>query len=553
MAVRLFRDGRSWVLLGIALLSLGAVHLTLPDNKELPLSGSREEVIFEVQQAGDAEHELEVRSTGGGALRISLEPEGPLGVANADRIRLPVLGNARRTDRLVCIPTSLKWRRPMPGQPSAMLVRAAAVDELGRMGPERFHTVPIVDHGGLPLLSLLVAESSLFDPDSGIYVVGNAMLHGVHAEGIDYATDTRWWKYPGNYHGRGKEWERPGRMQLLSADGQELFQGPLRLRINGQLTRAFPQHALRLLFDEPLSTTLFANDDGAAGYHALVLRGAGNDQMKAFMRDAFLQRLCAGGRVEVADALSCVVYINGAYWGLHHLRHRMDEREIARRHGLPAKEVVFVEELDGSLSGEWRYIDPLKGLVSQAREGKGGEASFIESMGLQLDLDAFLEYMAIMLYVDNRDWPRTNVKFWRRTGASALEKDGLWRPVIQDLDLAYGAISLPTSDPWAHIRSRNSPMIILFEALMQSPEWKERFRTILLDMLSGRFAEERVILQVDSMAALLAPEMDRHTARWRKPASKAHWLVEVEVLRDFARRRPATLRDLLDQGAPPHP
>ncbi len=35
----------------------------------------------------------------------------------------------------------------------------------------------------------------------------------------------------------------------------------------------------------------------------------------------------------------------------------------------------------------------------------------------------------------------------------------------------------------------------------------------------------------------MGPEMDRHTARWRKPLDKRSWSVEVEVMRRFAQER----------------
>jgi hypothetical protein len=321
--------------------------------------------------------------------------------------------------------------------------------------------------------------------------------------------------------------------------------------MNGQLTRAFPQHALRVLFDEPLADPLFEGD--GPGISAVILRAAGNDQTKAFMRDALLQSACAGSSSEGSGALSCAVYVNGAYWGLHHLRHRVDEREIGRRHGIKAKQVAFVEEYEGSLTGEWRYIKDLKALVAGAKTWDGRDTSFVHALGKQLDLDAFLEYMAIMLYVDNRDWPRTNTKFWRRVGDATSGHDERWRPVLQDLDLAYGAIATPTADPWQHIRSASSPMTTLFHALMRSPEWNARFKGVMLDLLDTRFAEERMVAQVDSMEALLAPEMGRHTARWRKPANVALWKQEVAVIRDFARRRPEVLRRLLSEQSTPLP
>jgi hypothetical protein len=551
MTGMIFRDARTWILLVAGMLVLAMVQRALPSDGPNAAATSLERVEFSIANEQEGSAQLVIRSMADGQVQYSEELEGPLTHMSTDKATLPIQGNARRTERLVSIPTSLKWRRPMPGQPSAMVVRAAPVDKYGVRGTERIHTIPLVDHGGLHVLSLVVPEGALFDPDSGIYVVGNAMLHDVHAEDIEYEDDPKWWKYPGNFHGRGKDWERSGTLQLLAPGGRELLQYPVDLRINGQLTRAFPQHALRILFDESLPDLIF--EDDRPGIRAVILRTAGNDQVKAFMRDALLQSACAGSAAEVSRALSCVVYVNGAYWGVHHLRHRMDEREIARRHGIRAKEVVFVEENDGSLAGEWHYVKHLKELVVMAKAWNGTDPGFITTLGEQLDLDAFLEYMAIMLYVDNRDWPRTNTKFWRKGGEATSGHDALWRPVLQDLDLAFGAIAPPTADPWQHIRTSHSSMTTIFLALMRSPEWHARFQGIMLDLLDTRFAESRMVARIDSMEALLAPEMVRHAARWRKPAGIVRWKQEVDVLRDFAKQRPGVLRRMLSEQSTPLP
>jgi len=274
---------------------------------------------------------------------------------------------------------------------------------------------------------------------------------------------------------------------------------------------------------------------------AMVVRSAGNDQIKAFMRDALLQRICAGGRSEVSEALSCVLYINGAYWGVHHIRHRMDEKELGRRHGVKPKSVAIAEVVKGGFSEHNEANKDLRRLVAMARKADGPGPRFLDSIYAVLDVDAFLEYMATMFYMDNRDWPGDNVRLWRSTDRKS-GADGRWRPIIQDLDLAYGAHMSPKADPMPDFKRTPSPIVTLFLGMMSAPELQERFDGILRELLATRFAPERVVAHVDSMEALLAPEMHRHTARWRKPANAAAWRAEVQVLRDFAQQRPDAMR-----------
>lgn len=535
-------DRKAGGLLGLGLLAVIAILLlgAFPATSSQPPPGGK--AVPAVRAIERSERRvISLQASEGGELYVSTLTEGPLNATGKSMLELPFLPDDRRTARLVSTPSAMQWYHPYHPQPSAMVIRVAELDAIGRLGPERITTLPRVDHGKLPVLSLVMPEGALFDADSGLYVVGNAMLHGVSAQGIDYASDPKWWKYPGNFHGRGKQWERSGQLQLIDAKGNEQYQGSVRVRINGQMTRSFPQHSLRIKFEGPIVHGIFESG-GEMGMKAAVIRAAGNDQIKAFMRDALLQDLCAGSRSVISRSLSCVLYINGAYWGIHHIRNRMDEKELALRHGLKSKQVAIVEVAKGSFTEKNDVNAGLRKLVHMdLGEEKPGER-FIRLLHEQLDVEAFLEYMAIMFYMDNRDWPGDNVRLWRTTNDSS---DIRWRPIIQDLDLAFGAYMQPSADPFTHFNSTASPIRSLFQKMMLDDGLRQQFHDTAEELLSTRFAADRVVAKVDSMEALLAPEMARHTARWRKPANAAQWQSEVQKLRVFARERPEALRALL--------
>jgi len=451
---------------------------------------------------------------------------------------LPVQPDRRTTDHLVSIPTALQWRHPLPGQPSAMVFRAAQRDASGRAGAPALYTRLFVDHGDLPVISLWLPEEALFDADKGIYVVGNAVLDPVPEMMKQYVLDGRWWKYPGNFHYKGKEWERAGIMQFIGPDGEERFQAPVGVRINGEMTRGFPQHALRLLFNDPVPVPLFADGEGT-GARALVLRAAGNDQPKAMMRDALMQELCVGMPFEVSRATTCVVYINGAYWGLHHLRQRVDAKEIARRYGVAPKEVTIMEIVMTQQVGDAVEAERFKDRVAMAKAWDGRDPAFLDSLDAFLDVDGFLRYMGAMMVLGARDWPANNAKYWRYTGPRGPGKprDGRWYFIMTDADLGFGANAPASADVMAQIDKLRTPISDLLKALLRSPEMAARMDGIMRELVTGPLSEARCLEGIGRLEALMGPEMARHTARWRKPANEAAWRAEVQVLRDYASSR----------------
>ena len=50
-----------------------------------------------------------------------------------------------------------------------------------------------------------------------------------------------------------------------------------------------------------------------------------------------------------------------------------------------------------------------------------------------IDIQSFLTYQAFQIYIDNRDWPGNNIKFWRDNRVG-----GKWRWILYDTDFGFG-------------------------------------------------------------------------------------------------------------------
>lgn len=439
--------------------------------------------------------------------------------------------------RMLATPISLNWRHPLGGSPAAQIIRVASLVEGGRT-EERSYTLLFQDHGDLPVVSIVMPTASLFDPDTGLMVVGNAIFQAPEKMAIAEARDPRWWKYPGNFHMRGKAWERAGRMQFIHPDGTTGFETAVKVRINGQMTRGFPQHAFRIGFKEPLQFDPF-NEGSGAGYDAMVVRAAGNDQIKAMLRDAFQHELCKGALFEVSGHRSCVVYLNGAYWGVHHLRPRMDEKELARRYRIKKKNITILEDEARFYRGDPAEVASFETFTRQAMLFDGTSEAWLDTLHATVDVDGFLQYMASQMILGNMDWPNQNVKFWRYTGEPQAQRplDGRWYFIMGDSDLGFGAQAGPQADMFHRARIMDVPVTRLFWAMMRAPALKARFIALATAMANGPFHPDRSLPVLDRFVDLLSPEMARHTARWRKPADVSTWRSHIDVMRTYARER----------------
>ena len=454
----------------------------------------------------------------------------------------------KMTEHLVSIPTAVAWLHPTFGQPSAIVIRVAEKLGNGRIGTPHMATKLVTDHHGLPVISILVPEGALFDPDTGIYVSGNAVIHPSPDMVATHLEDNRWWKYPGNYHFRGKEWQRTGRMQMLNGDGSEVFETQIGLRINGQLTRGFPIHALRLMFETPLEVPVFNDGDGI-GSTVLLLRSAGNDQMKAMLRDALAHELCKDQPFDISRMRTCVVYMNGAYWGVHQLRQKVEEEELARRIGVKKKQIAMLEVRNNELLGKSKEAERFKNELERILALDPKAPDYGEKINEVLDLNGFLSYMAAVTILDNKDWPDANIKFWRYSDkVKGKDKmDGRWYFIFADMDLGLGVYGEPDAPLFERLKGRTTQMPILFNACMRSPVLQEVFKAKVDSMLSGPLSAERATVVLDAVVARMEPEMPMHIARWRKPNDMGAWKFEVERVRAYLRSRPEQVHSQLPE------
>lgn len=487
---------------------------------------------------------ITIRSSAGSRLWYGHQGDPPA-ITTSDGVVLRAEPHSRSIARMLATPTAMHWRHPMPGLPEAVVVRAAEGDR--SHGPFVMRTYLADLHGDLPVISIAVEEDDLFGASRGIAVVGDGILKASQEVLTSYAQDLRWWKYPGNYHGRGKGWQREARMQIIGNDGREILQTDVGLRINGQMTRGFPQHAFRLLFKDPLPIGPFTGGQGK-GARSLVLRAAGNDQVKAMMRDAYQHALCAGLPFETSRAMTCVLYINGAYMGVYHLRERIDEKELARRYDVSAKRITILEDKNELYRGDSVDMERFLRLMSRTEKWNGKDPVWLDTLEAHLDVNGFLTYMASQMVLGNMDWPRQNVKYWRYTGKPRDQAplDGRWYFIMGDSDLGSGANAPVSTDLFVKVKAAHVPVSRLFLAMLRSPELKERFTRIVDRLISGPLSPSTCVHRMDSLVGLMEPEMERHTARWRKPTDIAAWRTEVAVMRGFAEQRAGIVREQMN-------
>jgi len=424
---------------------------------------------------------------------------------------------------------------------SPMVVRARAFRDGYNPGPVSTRTFVLLQPAGLPLIALTTDPVNLWDSETGIYVLG-----GNYQNTNPYYGANFW-----------QDWERPIHVEFYDMDGAAGLDQEAGVQIFGGWSRARPQKGMALFarksygrasFDYPLFHEL-----PFTSYHSFILRNSGNDWDRTFCTDALIHSLLDNVDLEKQAYRPCTVFLNGEYWGLLNMREKINEDYLAQHHGVDPDRVDELEMAGSAIEGTADHYLRMMDFVRSHDLSVRANFDYVET---QMDIENFLTYQAVEIYIDNRDWPGNNIKFWR-----PQTDTGRWRWILYDSEWgfginAYGAggnrypwdyntlayATSPTQTPNHH---GNPPWSTeLLRALLQNENFRNRFINRFADLMNSTFRRVRVVSRVDSVQRLIEGEMKRHYEKWRHPvwwvpeylwwSSLSEWYGYLKTVRDFA-------------------
>jgi len=300
-------------------------------------------------------------------------------------------------------------------------------------------------------------------------------------------------------------------------------------------------------------------------FQRLILRAAGDDNYpattdgiqnywnlgSAHMRDAYFQYLCKTGgmKLDVRKATKCIIYLNGRYWGVYDIRENPDEHDYTKYY-------YDQDEFDLQFILTWGYTWAEYG-GDKALSDWNELRKFIvtNNMSIQenydkavseLDAESLADYVIGHSFSVSSDWLLYNTGWWR-----GLDPDGehkRWGYILWDNDASFAFYinytGIPDtsasaalcnvdglqgySDPEKHIKILNK--------LRQNSSFNNYYIMRYNDMMNTAFSCENMLHQLDSVRAILEPEMHRHTERW-PGGSYEEWQKNVDRLRYFIERR----------------
>ncbi len=369
----------------------------------------------------------------------------------------------------------------------------------------------------LPIISVVGSKSDLYSSDYGVFVKGSKNGR----PGAGQNSNCNW----------NMDWDRPVNFEYIGNedDGGEyrmLFNQEVDLSRCGGWSRAWTPYSFKLkaakYYDGLNSLNYpFFPDKPYIKNKTLQIRNGGNDT-SARIKDAALQQIISRTNLNI-DGQSWVPvlhYINGKFMGV------LNMREPNNKHFAYANYGIDTEEMDQfEMSPDSGYVqmtgtkDAFNELCALA-ENAADEETY-EEIKQRLDIDEYINYMAVEFYLAGTDWPQNNIKGFRDVN------NGKFRFVLFDLDGTFGTNTPFTEFSNKRYRTsdqlygaywdgtsingqRNSiyiEMVDLFINLLKNEEFKKQFIDHYCVIAGSVFTPERCQEIIMDVANKMAPSM----------------------------------------------
>lgn len=375
--------------------------------------------------------------------------------------------------------------------------------------------------------------------------------------------------HPANWNQEGMAGERPMYMEVFDSDGNTLLIQQAGARVAGAYSRMVDQKSWKLI-----ARTMYTPESGmfkysffddaydADGvlltkYDRIVLRNGANDREFAGVRDELSMALAKqSGFLDTQATTPAAVFLNGKYYGFSWLHQNYCKGYLESRYGGSKDNFQIVGKAEGEIDEENSAgaAESYNKMLELAESGLTDDAKF-EELCSMLDIDNYMHYLAMQLFIDNRDWPGNNYKAWRYVPSEGEEisgkyLDGKWRYLFYDAEFAWGLYSDGYRNATlSKILKGTHPAggSVLISALMERADMREKLANNICDLIGGAFSTENVLAVLEEKLAESDKEQmyalnNKITSSW---ANKDTFENSRNEIREFAKKRPAViLKDL---------
>ena len=322
----------------------------------------------------------------------------------------------------------------------------------------------------------------------------------------------------GIYSHPKETWEREACIVFTDANGTVTHD--CGVRISGQHSRTRAQKSFKLIFSDRyggrLRYDIFGETCEQKTFPALLIR-AGIDSKYGIFREPLIQHLALPFRdtMFVQDSVPCILYVNGAYYGIYFFMEALTEESLADRVDVTTDSVTMYK---GYLYPEHTYLEIYR-ILLYIQENDMTRAEHFEYVKAHLHLEDLIDWAIFQAYCHNAD-VSANIRYF-----VSDEDDGRWHFVFYDVECGFKAKA--SFD--VVLTSGNTAEFLV--PLLQNSEFRDMFLKRLAYHCENTFPREKVLALLYEFDAAVRPETERHFKRWNlQPKTYVYNFNRIESL-----------------------
>ena len=309
-------------------------------------------------------------------------------------------------------------------------------------------------------------------------------------------------------------------------DGDDGFVSDCRFKLHGASARSkWNKKSFKISFQSryggDVNYDLFS--DGSELLHSFILRGGSETQLQN-MRDPLVSKIAnivSPVDTYTLDGGSCVLFINGEYWGIYGLREAYSEQYVANHTGGDADSVQIVRAVVNDIRSP-----ELTELIDFITDRNMSDAENYAYASEHMDMKSLATWMCFESYFNNLD-PNGNIRYVKSDAA-----DGKWQLMLFDFDIAI----TNNGTYWGvvyDISSQNGKMCI---SLKRSAEFTTLLLETMSELIDNGLGEDLILQTIDEMIAETEADMPRNLQKWIQNADE--YAEKLETLKSrFSRSR----------------
>ena len=418
-----------------------------------------------------------------------------------------------------------------------IVIRAAVFDEndscISEVATQSYFIHSLgCDSFGLPVVSICADSLDLFDYDRGIFVPG------VFFDPLDP-------NWTGNYYQSGSDWERPMNIEFYELDNTGINQ-QAGLRTHGGNGRRYPQKCIKCYAREEYGKKRFQHRFFETipqdSFKHLVLKPFASSWNYTGVNDYLCNLIAAQVNVEALASRPVILYLNGEYWGIYFIHERPDARYLEDHFDIDIDHVNIISDWNSLVDhGTSVHFDALFHWMETADLTDPEQYDWLKS---QIDIDTFIDYQILELFLENNDWPANNMRCWQ-------EGDGPWRWIFYDGDAclcwvtfyAFEHAVYEGNDIWP----ASSRSTLFFRKLLANETFCRLFYSRFIELMDTSFSYSVTGPWFDSIKQVFTPSIPFQVDRFGIPVDVETWNTYMNHTCWFLKKRCEYTLPVLDE------